>query len=126
MLKEDIESWLKDNNVVTVKAYYMGGGDEGGVDEILIITKNNDNFVSIDEKTCPHYDNLCYIISDNVYSLFPGYEINEGGSGFWEWDVDTGIIRIEHEQNILTVECEEHTTTWNVLTLPDWIKNNNG
>jgi len=126
VLKEQIEAWLKKNNVATVKAFYCGSGDDGHVNDIVFMTANDDNFLSVDSNTCPHYENLCDIISDNVYLFTPGWEINAGGSGSWSWDVSTGIIRIQHEQNIVTTEGEEHATSWNVLTIPNWIENNNG
>lgn len=134
-IKEQIESWLTINKIVTVKIYYRGSGDEGCVEDVYFYNKdhvsgtlpplvtdyqtnNNGNYYF------PHYDNLLEIVRISLHSFVAGWELNEGSSGWWTWDVSTGIIRIEHERSVYRTEYEEHATAWNVIKIPDWMKEN--
>lgn len=123
-MKDKIREWLINNNIAIVKAYYRGSGDEGYIDEIDFYDVKDNSLTRLMMRSLPDkpdlYDTLDSIISNDVYQRFPGWEINGGGSGYWEWNVNTGIIIYNHIQ--LIEECECYESTWNSVKIPDWIK----
>jgi len=124
-MKNEIREWLISNNIATVRAYYRGSGDEGSVDEIEFYNTEDKCLSGNDLKSDSNfvlYNDLDLLINSHVYKTFPGWEINGGGSGYWEWDVNTGVVSINHTQ--LIEENEYAETDWNSIEIPEWIKRN--
>lgn len=118
-MKEQIESWLTLHKIDIIKMFYSGSGDEGCIHSMYFYDKISYLYEAAPNEDgvhyFPHYYNLLEIAGESLDSFVGGWENNEGSSGWWIWDVSTGIIRIEHEVNVITTEYEEHATAWNEI-----------
>lgn len=90
---------LKDQYGPWVRIRYDGGGDSGYLDEVQSESGNGE---------------INGIIEDIGYEAleiyFAGWEVNEGSSGWMEFNFDNKTFQIEHYQNIEDIETEEYKT----------------
>jgi len=124
-MKEEIRKWLVNNNIAIVRAFYRGSGDEGCVEDIDFYNTEDERLSGNALKSDSDfvlYNDLDLLINSHVYQTFPGWEINGGGGGYWEWDVNTGVVSINHTQ--LIEESEYAETDWNSIKIPEWTKRN--
>jgi len=137
LIKEKIREWLVNNNIAVVKAFYQGGGDilchlhEGGVEEISFILEDGTKYEASwidpvrkkEHMYCRYFHRLANLIGSHIYDHFAGYEINEG-TGYWEWTIKDNIIRIDHSEYEIVEQKEYIATSWDLLKIPDWMKEN--
>ena len=88
-LREACLAELRTLGVQTVTAFYNGCGDSGQIEEISLEPVPEMMPDGLTEK-------LDEIVWRIAYQTNPGFEINEGGNGDFEWSVNDDKIQITH------------------------------
>ena len=100
---------LHDLGVLTVQVDYNGYGDEGCVETITAVTADNREIDLVPHKITPPDSILPVTLHDAVKEFtwtagqyfHCGFHNNEGGSGTVTIHVDTGRVKIEHNDNVV-------------------------
>jgi hypothetical protein len=128
--RESILQALRDNSFTSVRVYYSGCGDSGGIEDVDIQgmdSKSNEPTVKfIQGRTSWDADRMCWnesiaeitlplseAIKEHCYDLLSrdhgGWENNDGGSGEFIFDPKDGKINWVHNEYYTetnTTECE--------------------
>lgn len=99
--EEMILAQLERRQIVTVRVYYSGSGDSGGVDEIAYLGEQA-------PYTLPIPDDLNTAIRNSAEEFLekhhPSYEDNEGGQGEIVIDVADHTMTMDHGDNYTTTD----------------------
>jgi hypothetical protein len=85
---------MKSEGFVDATIEFEGAGDSGAVSETIKLYRNTGP--TEEEEVDDDVENLCYV----MLSEYPGWEINEGSSGDFNLNFETGIIELSYGQNI--------------------------
>ena len=96
----DVIPQLKENEVAKVMAHYSGSGDEGCVEEIEFLGNDN-NAVPCEMGDTVHHK-IKIAATMILAEEFPGWELDGGGDGTINLDVQRGKISIEHAQHFIS------------------------
>lgn len=88
-LRQRCLAGLRQLGVSQLEADYSGYGDSGQVDNIRLQPKPD----KLPDDLAEPLDDLIWRIA---YQTNPGFEINSGGNGAFEWSVADNRITIEH------------------------------
>jgi hypothetical protein len=127
-IRAELFARLKALAVKEVTVRYSGSGDSGSIEEVLFdqvpaekfsdkievseqVSRfdNEENvFVAFTRKVMVSLgdavENWCW---DNIESLHPGWEINEGSDGEFTFSVDEGKVKLVHNENVMTQNTME-------------------
>ena len=99
---------LLTSGVANVEAAYSGYGDSGAIDGVQY---RNQSGVRVEREKIPAA--LTEKLENVLYEFLPaGFEINDGGQGTLTLDVQTGTVKLEHEENY--TESTSSTREWEV------------
>ena len=99
---------LLESGVANVEASYSGYGDSGAIDGVQYRDKSG---VRVETGTIPA--SLKEQLENVLYEFLPaGFEINDGGQGTLTLDVQTGTVKLEHQENY--TESTSSTDEWEV------------
>ena len=98
--------FLLGKGVKTVTAEYSGGGDSGAIDEVNFEGGPDhieDELVEIAENDQVTKANVLGEVVQVMFDALldtqhPGWENNDGGSGRFEWDIETNELKLEHHE----------------------------
>lgn len=105
----------------SIEFHYNGCGDSGDIEEPTIAADMLGALHSLGYKFeyggGYGYQNGAWVRSTSnsrecllscISELLPGgWDINEGSSGVVRCDIDTGTIRVEHDENVMTTDHHE-------------------
>lgn len=107
-LRSEIIPALMASGVSNVEAAYSGYGDSGAIDGVQYRDKAG---MRVDREKIPAA--LTEKLENVLYDFLPaGFEINDGGQGTLTLDVQTGSVKLEHEENY--TESTSSTDEWEV------------
>jgi hypothetical protein len=107
-LRNEIIPALMASGVANVEAAYSGYGDSGAIDGVQFRDKSG---VRVERDKIPAA--LTEKLENALYEFLPaGFEINDGGQGTLTLDVQTGTVKLEHEENY--TESTSSTREWEV------------
>ena len=107
-LRSEIIPALMASGVANVEAAYSGYGDSGAIDGVQFRDKSG---VRVEREKIPAA--LTEKLENVLYEFLPaGFEINDGGQGTLTLDVQTGTVKLEHEENY--TESNSSTDEWEV------------
>jgi hypothetical protein len=99
---------LMASGVANVEAAYSGYGDSGAIDGVQFRDKSG---VRVERDKIPTA--LTEQLENVLYEFLPaGFEINEGGQGTLTLDVQTGTVKLQHEENY--TESTSSINEWEV------------
>jgi hypothetical protein len=99
---------LLKSGVANVEAAYSGYGDSGAIDGVQYRDKAG---VRVEREKIPA--SLKEQLENVLYEFLPaGFEINDGGQGTLTLNVQTGTVKLEHEENY--TESTSSTDEWEV------------
>jgi len=99
---------LLESGVANVEAAYSGYGDSGAIDGVQFRDKSG---VRVEREKIPAA--LTEKLENVLYEFLPaGFEINDGGQGTLTLDVQTGTVKLEHEENY--TESTSSINEWEV------------
>lgn len=97
---------LLESGVANVEATYSGYGDSGAIDGVQYRDKTG---IRVEREKIPAA--LTEKLENVLYEFLPaGFEINDGGQGTLTLDVQTGTVKLEHEENY--TESTSSTDEW--------------
>ena len=85
---------MKSEGFVDGTIRFDGSGDSGSIDDNITLYRNTGP--TEDDDVDEDIENLCYV----MLREYPGWEINEGSSGEFNLNFETGIIELNYGQNI--------------------------
>lgn len=107
-LRNELQIDLREQGVAAVTCTYSGSDDEGFLNRPRLYTAAGQLLAS-GEGTPLH--RLSERIEDFLDSLLesthPGWEINDGADGKFEWDIASGKIAHTHHDHYMTTETSE-------------------
>jgi hypothetical protein len=107
-LRNEIIPALMASGVANVEAAYSGYGDSGAIDGVQFRDKSG---VRVEREKIPAV--LTEQLENVLYEFLPaGFEINDGGQGTLTLGVQTGTVRLEHQENY--TESTSSTREWEV------------
>ena len=107
-LRNEIIPALMASGVANVEAAYSGYGDSGAIDGVQYRDKAG---VRVEREKIPAP--LKEQLENVLYEFLPaGFEINDGGQGTLTLDVQTGTVKLEHQENY--TESTSSTDEWEV------------
>jgi hypothetical protein len=107
-LRSEIIPALMASGVANVEAAYSGYGDSGAIDGVQFRDKSG---VRVEREKIPAP--LKEQLENVLYEFLPaGFEINDGGQGTLTLDVQTGTVKLEHEENY--TESTSSINEWEV------------
>ena len=107
-LRNEVIPALMASGVANVEAAYSGYGDSGAIDGVQYRDKSG---VRVERCTIPA--SLKEQLENVLYEFLPaGFEINDGGQGTLTLDVQTGTVKLEHEENY--TESTSSINEWEV------------
>jgi hypothetical protein len=107
-LRNEIIPALMASGVANVEAAYSGYGDSGAIDGVQFRDKSG---VRVEREKIPAV--LTEKLENVLYEFLPaGFEINDGGQGTLTLDVQTGTVKLEHQENY--TESTSSTREWEV------------
>ena len=93
--RNKIRTQLKKDGVVTLRVLYEGGGDEGMIGDVHIMTKGIKRYLHMLPVSEDMYTMFYSILEDNI----GGWEINDGGRGTIFWNIKQDKIKICHYEH---------------------------
>jgi len=94
-LRNEIIPALMASGVANVEAAYSGYGDSGAIDGVQYRDKSG---FRVEREKIPAA--LTEELENVLYEFLPaGFETNDGGQGTLTLDVQTGTVKLEHEEN---------------------------
>ncbi len=107
-LRSEIIPALMASGVANVEAAYSCYGDSGAIDGVQFRDKSG---VRVEREKIPAA--LTEKLENVLYEFLPaGFEINDGGQGTLTLDVQTGTVKLEHQENY--TESTSSTREWEV------------
>jgi hypothetical protein len=107
-LRNEIIPALMVSGVANVEAAYSGYGDSGAIDGVQFRDKAG---LRVEREKIPAA--LTEKLENVLYEFLPaGFEINDGGQGTLTLDVQTGTVKLEHQENY--TESTSSTREWEV------------
>ncbi len=85
---------MKSEGFVDATIEFEGSGDSGAVSDTIKLYRNTGP--TEDEEVDEDVEDLCYV----MLREYPGWEINEGSSGDFNLNFETGIIELSYGQNV--------------------------
>ena len=99
---------LLESGVANVEAAYSGYGDSGAIDGVQYRDKSG---LRVEREKIAAA--LTEQLENVLYEFLPaGFEINDGGQGTLTLDVQTGTVKLEHQENY--TESTSSTDEWEV------------
>ena len=107
---------LKNLGIVSIQAEYNGSGDEGQVDTLTAVTADNTEIDLSQHKVrlpgIDHPRRLSEVIEDFAWNATQhfhcGFHNGDGGFGTLTIHVDSGRVKLEHNDNIVETEYSEN------------------
>ncbi len=107
-LRNEIIPALMASGVANVEAAYSGYGDSGAIDGVQFRDKAG---LRVEREKIPAA--LTEKLENVLYEFLPaGFEINDGGQGTLTLDVQTGTVKLEHQENY--TESTSSINEWEV------------
>jgi hypothetical protein len=107
-LRNEVIPALMASGVSNVEAAYSGYGDSGAIDGVQFRDKSG---VRVEREKIPA--SLKEQLENVLYEFLPaGFEINDGGQGTLTLDIQTGTVKLEHQENY--TESTSSTDEWEV------------
>lgn len=100
MTREELFAELRRQGVAKVQVEFSGGGDEGGVDVILLLDSEGKIIRKLEEYyDKPHPDSdLSQSLAAPVYSRYGGFAGDFSVRGTVEWDVADGMVTMNDQE----------------------------
>jgi len=113
--REKVAALLKSHGVRSVHADYDGEGDEGQINtpdflgDAIPGAEQRPDFpqvlvIKIEDSLSERVRDLLYTFLEDLY---PGWEINEGSYGQFEWNLKTDKIQLTHNERFMQVDTSE-------------------
>jgi hypothetical protein len=98
-------------HICEVRAEYSGSGDEGQINDVTFQGGNIDGLmIDVDGKQVPVREQLDDMLYNYLEACYQGWEIDEGSSGEFSWDIVPDILYLRHTDYETVVREHEDLT----------------